>query len=209
MIESLDDDDRDDRKEEPIMKKKKEYSNCFHATHSGMRCLNMEKNSLKIGPECYDFCKEHFDSTLLKLFTILTNPIEVPQEQIMGTQNIVFDNRRSIQCLTLDNDELLCEFGIDRLGELLLSIPYVWEDHPQSSVSKLVTNIMPYLEQRSGFLIKWYGVSSSKIDAGSLEGKIYGRFEGTLVDVPVDDFEMEILADYHGYLAFDVEIRYI
>jgi hypothetical protein len=56
MIESL---DEDDRKEITIQKKRerKSYSNCFHATHSGMRCLNMSKNGFKIGQECYDFAK--------------------------------------------------------------------------------------------------------------------------------------------------------
>jgi hypothetical protein len=200
MIESLDEDDN--RKEIMIKKKKerKSYSNCFHATHSGMRCLNMSKNGVKIGQECYDFCKEHFDATLLKLFTILIGPIKIEQEQSRGMELITFDPI-SVEIWNVDDTEIVAE--IDH--QLHLTVPYAWNHRQQSSMSELISKVMPFLDQQPGFVIKYEGVSRLKIESGGFENKVYGHFKGDLVKFPVDD----LVVEEEHFLSFEIPIEFL
>jgi hypothetical protein len=208
MIESLDEDD--DRKEqEPMPRQKKErksYSNCFHATKSGMRCLNMQKYGFKIGKECYKFCVDHFDATLLKLFTMLLNPIEIPQETITGVQNILVKSE-SIECWNLDNTNKISEVYLDEFDEFRLQVQGVWGGY--SSLSAFLAQMTPFLEEHNGFIIKWFGYSREKIDTGSFKNKVYGRFKDDLVVIPVDD-GIELTQGNSGNIySFEMEIQFM
>ncbi len=174
-----------------------------------MRCLNTQKYGFKIGPECYEFCIEHFDASLLKLFTVLTGPIEVVQEQIIGEEIILFNIRTRLEFWNFDDDEMLAQIEVID-NHLHLSIEGVWRNREQSSILQLSKNIMPFLEQRDGFIIKYFGVSNQKLDTGSFKNKVYGRFQGNLVKIPIDNMNVHIFpTSQQGILNMEIEIRYI
>lgn len=204
-IESLDEDDRKVALTTKPKKERKSYSNCFHATKSGMRCLNTIKHGFKIGRECYDFCDRHFDATLLKLFTMLVNPIAIPQHQIRGMNNVIFDDFKDLQIWNLEDTELLAEIAINPLK---LSIAGEMWHRPQKSMSELLPKMMEFLERHDGFIIKMSTLAHQKLDSGSFEDKVYGNFQGNLVEIPVDDIQMDVTSNMI-FLTIKMEILYV
>ncbi len=76
LIESLDEEDNvlvEELVEEKKVTKKerKGYLNCERATKNGMRCLNLSKNNFKIGPDCFQFCRDHVAEALARLIDLL------------------------------------------------------------------------------------------------------------------------------------------
>jgi hypothetical protein len=207
MIESLDEDDMKEIYIPPMKMKKERTGNCFHATRSGMRCLNMQKHQVKIGSECYDFCKEHFYATLLKLCNILVNPIEVAREDITGVKNIQFEIL-GVECWNLEKTEMLFEFYTRPNQKLFLSIGNKSQSREQSSMSELLSKVEMLLTLRDGFILKSWGRTAEKLHTGVFENKVYGRFKGDRVKIPVDSIEIDVNLDA-SYTVIDltVEIR--
>ena len=192
-IESLDESDlKEEHPRKPTKRERKSYSNCFHATKSGMRCLNISKHGFKIGFECYDFCKDHIDGALLKLFTILTGPIELSQHQIKGWKSIKFDTQfdLSIQCWNVEDTKQITE--IYRTDDGRLGLAAESKIHSiHSSIDEIVQEMMPFLlREPNGFIVKIWVFTEDKIDFGYIKDKIYGRFKGDEIMIPVDDIQL-------------------
>ncbi len=208
IIESLDEEEKitEFAQKNERKKERKSYANCFHATHSGMRCLNTQRYGFKIGRECYNFCKEHFESTLFKLFTILTGKIEVPQEQINGIQNIIFDEGQGFDCLTLDETKRLATVFVNEPNTISGSIGGV--RFGTLTISEFFNLFLQLIKDEKGFIIQFAAGPNTHLDTGSFQNKAFGYFNGDRVQIPTSSI---YLNDDYGLpvISIEIEIRFI
>jgi hypothetical protein len=207
--ESLDEEYFEDQKQ-VVKRERKSYSNCYHATKSGMRCLNTRKHGFKIGPECYDFCKEHFHASLLKLFSILTGPIEVSQSTITGPKKSKFDLFNSLELWNLKKTRRLIEITSFH-DEFIFNIGR--KHFRETSIESMVDILMATLEKENGFYLVYFAHSENRVDSSDIRNKVYGYYKGDLVIIPVDVAHItprdEEESSSLDSIRIEVEVQYI
>jgi hypothetical protein len=187
-VKSLDEEDEEDIKmpQTQIKKTRKGYLNCERATKNGLRCLNMGKYGFKIGPECYQFCGNHIQSTLTKLFELLLlGPnLVILQENFTGNWIRKTIDKYGFNYLLFVNENNE-QVGVLRFERGRIS----FEDETINSIREFVEDYFISLSQQHKMIvIEMGGTIKDHDEMGKFENFVYARDgKGNEIKIPIDD----------------------
>jgi hypothetical protein len=159
-----------------------------------MRCLNQKRHAFKIGPDCFEFCQQHFKNSLVKLIILLLGPIEIKQEQIKGLETVIFDRHQSI--IFVKDGEPIADLR-NVQGAIYLSSSYERYDIGElrsnlsiKDIETIVDELLPIFQ--NSFSISFDASTIQKVDINSsFKNQIYAYFNGDRIQIPIDELEIE------------------
>ncbi len=148
----------------------------------------MSRNKFKIGPYCYQFCEEHFESSLTKFFTLLLeNEIIIVQRDLL-TGRLIEQNSKIHGPIILTSE--FGYFGLIRPNVLLINFRArekfeSFNTHEKTSalIQAMKLKNVKHLELKCQFLM------NEKIDA-EFANFILGNVNGNTTKIPIDSMSM-------------------
>jgi hypothetical protein len=195
----------DDPAKEPSPKNRhKDYVNCYRASKYGMRCLNQAKHASKIGPECFKFCKTHFEDALVKVITMFSAPIIIQQVNEISKTSIdnMFQDLYDDGVQIWDEDMKIQLAGIHKRGNLF-RLENSGRVYAKSSLEVIVPKLLGLLRgiQVTNFVLvasNRYLNDTFREHEQEYEDYIWetkfvvGKFKDQDVKIPVDDIDLEL-----------------